>query len=322
MTYAGGAVHSAAGARFGGCGGGGDGGSVGDYVDDRAHRWFLIMLGGGAVGVGAATRQLLLAGRQRVQGISAALSGGARIGLADTVGDLGHPVLEHRGVSGIEPGPQAGVAGLVGRGAELHIAGARTVAGAPQRARIMGLDQRVDGLLDLLGRQRTPRRDLLSQLDVHGGHRVRVGDQVGAPHNGTHQQITDQPGGKQFGHPGQPVAQGDPAMGLVHGQPAADVLGGGQLGDDGGLGVDPPQFALVGGQRGAPHEQFGHHRLLACAGRVFGLGPAAGGINQRRISHPGQLTDLRQRTIEHAFDTRHHPRRNPTTNRPRRPTCG
>ena len=149
----------------------------------------------------------------------------------------------------------------------------------------MRVDQRVDGVFGLGGRQCTPAGDLGGQLGVHGGHRHGVGDQ---------------PGLKQGGHLGQPVAQRHPAMGLVQRQPAADVLGCGQLGGHRGLGIDPPQFALVGVQAGASGEQFGHHRLLARAGGVLRPHPAAPHQSTPRPER-SKVADLMQRAIEHMY---------------------
>ncbi len=73
-----------------------------------------------------------------------------------------------------------------------------------------------------------------------------VGDQVGAPHDGAHQQIADHPGLEQRRHLGQPVAQRDPAVGLVQRHALADAERGGHLGGHRGVGVHPPQLALPG----------------------------------------------------------------------------
>ena len=88
-------------------------------------------------------------------------------------------------------------------------------------------------------------------------------------------------------------------------QALADGDRGGQLGGHRGLRIHPPPLALGGGQPGAAGEELGHHRQLARTRRVLGPHPTPGRIDQRGITQPGQVGDLRQHTIEHTYETTH-----------------
>jgi hypothetical protein len=92
-------------------------------------------------------------------------------------------------------------------------------------------------------------------------------------------------------------------MGLGQRHPRTDVLGGTQLRANRRFRIHPPQPTLTGGQPGAPGEQLGHHRRLARTRSVLGPGPADGGIHQRRFIQRGEVTNLRQRAIEHRSET-------------------
>ena len=175
--------------------------------------------------------------------------------------------------------------------------------GAAHRPGIVFVDQLVDGLFGFLRRQRPPPGHPGGQLGVHRGHRRGVFDQSRAGDDGAHQQVAEQPGGEQRRHLGQPVAQRQTAVGLMQRHAGADVDRCGQLGGHCGLRVDPPQLALLGGgQPGAAVEELGHHRQLVGGGRVLRACPPAGGVDQLGVSQRRQVRDLRQRTIEHAFE--------------------
>lgn len=82
-----------------------------------------------------------------------------------------------------------------------------------------------------------------------------------------------------------------------------DVVGGRDLGADGGFGIDPPQFAFVGRQAGAANEQFGHDGQLASTCGVLGAGGRCGSVDEFGIGKAGEPAGLRNRTIEHVFES-------------------
>ena len=128
---------------------------MGDHMHHGGHRWGGLTAGRRKVGVSAGAGQLVVSGGQRDQGISAALPGGAWILLTHRVRDLVDPAFQQHRVGGIQPAPQGGEAGLIGGRAELHLPAVAGLAAAPQRAGIMRIDQRVDGLFGLGDRQCT-----------------------------------------------------------------------------------------------------------------------------------------------------------------------
>jgi hypothetical protein len=274
--------------------GGGDGGVVGEDVDDDVGAGGDGARGGGAVLASAFARQGLGAGAQGAEGVGAPFGGGAGVVVADGVGEVGDAAFQCEGVGGVEPRPQAGVAGFVAGGAEGGVAAAVRVPPAAQPGGVDRGDRGVDGGLGFGVRQFRHPGGLLGQGGVELGLGGGVDDVAGARDDGADQHVADQSLGEQGGDFGEAVVQGDGAVGLVQGQGGADVLGGAEFGAGGGDRVQPPAVALGGGvAAGAATEQFSGDGEFAGAGGVLGSCAGTEGLEQGGVAQPGQVVGIR-----------------------------
>ena len=258
-----------------------------------------------ALGVAAGAGQPLGTGGQRAHGVGAALRHGARIVIADHVGHLHQPALEHRGVAGIQLAPHRGDLGVVVFVAHLEISAPGAAAGTPQRPRIVQIDPDVDGLGQLVIRQPAPLGGLCGQRGIDLGHRLTVGDQIGMPGDRRDDPIAHLAVGIQRRHLRQPVAQRQTQSHLAgclvvpHPQRAGD-LGGHRV-----PAVAGP-FGALALLVAAPAGQLGDRRAAAAPPQRPPGAPTPGWPphHHRRVVGVTQRLRLRRQSIEHAFDCR------------------
>jgi hypothetical protein len=185
----------------------------------RAHRG---ALGGGRAVLGSAPApdRGLVAGQRRHR-ISAALLGGARIVVAHGGRQRIESGVEHRGVGGLQVGPDPGHsrAGLPG----LDVAVVFDFRRYPHRVGIEFGHPQVDTVAQLGRREPHPFHTMPGDRSIQLRHAVGF-DVLGAADDHLDHPVIDHPGGEHRRDCGQIITQHPRHMDLVPRPPPADVL--------------------------------------------------------------------------------------------------
>ncbi|CAN5407135.1 hypothetical protein BH09ACT8_BH09ACT8_46900 [soil metagenome] len=274
---------------------------VADDVDVHVAGAAVVGLGG-AVRPAAAAGQVIRTAHHRTRGISAALSHGAGIVSTHTVGHQVQPLLHHLGIGGQQaPVDRRGAGGVVGI-PERDIALTGGLLESAHRVRIVRFDQQVDGLFELLLRQRPPPDDNFGKGGIQQVQHVLV-DEQGAPHQGADHRQRDHPGQEHRVDRRKPVGQHCGELELCDGPAVADVQGGGNLGGRGVRRIARPPIALIIGIPAASPDLLGDHcQPSGIRGRRRPV-PALDRLIERSVIQGVQHRGLRQRSIEHTFDS-------------------
>ena len=283
-----------------------DRGLVGHDMDD--HRVLQRCDGGdAAVGLTALAGDPVGACEHRAHRFGAALSDGARVGLAYRASHGGEPPLDEFGMSDQQPTPhRSGSAGVVGL-AELHVHSACCLSEPLPRPWVVGIHHHIDQRLDSAVRQRTPRLRGVGDLGVDGRHLRCADDTVRPPRDRRHQPRPDATRQEQGIDLGEPLAQGLRQIHLRGRPPGADPQRRGDLRRRGIPRVTHPPRTLVDHvgislvDRATPGHQLADRRQSPCRRSRFAMRPAADRADHHRIISGGK--DLRISTIEHTFDT-------------------
>ena len=180
------------------------------------------LAGDGQAGAPHAHASLVAVG-QRAQRVGAPLTDAARIALAHPGGHRGDPPLQHGGVGGQQPPPQRGGVGVVITSADGQVTATRADLGAAQRGRVIAAHPHLDGLAQLVLRQRPPPGGAVGQRDVDQGQRLLILNQVGRPGDRRHDPRAQRAFAMPRGHRGQPITQCHRDAHLARRPPVTDI---------------------------------------------------------------------------------------------------
>ena len=179
---------------------------------------------------------------------------------------------------------------------DLDIAATSLSLSPAPRIRIMTDNNGIDGLHQLVRRQRPPRAHHLSQLGINSSHHLRIDGQQRARHDHPDHPIVDHPRREHRRHLWQPLTQTDRVMHQTAGHPRRHALCRCHLRRDRLPRIDPPQL---------PALPILDRNLTA----LIELSDRRQPPRTRRILRPKGLADHLDHTgithrIEHRFDTR------------------
>ena len=158
--------------------GGVEGFGVADDVDGHVAGPAVVDFGG-AGRVIAAAHQLRGPGGDRADGIGAPLAQGAGIVVAHRGDQHRDPLVEQHRIGDRQPPVHAGGAGAVVAVPDGEVAAPHRVADPAHRIGVVALDPDIDGLLQLVLRERTPVGGVLGDLAVDAGEQITPsGDRV------------------------------------------------------------------------------------------------------------------------------------------------
>ena len=179
---------------------------------------------------------------------------------------------------------------------DLDIAATSLSLSPAPRIRIMTDNNGIDGLHQLVRRQRPPRAHHLGQLGINSSHHLRIDGQQRARHDHPDDPIVDHPRREHRRHLWQPLTQTDRVMHQTAGHPRRHALRRCHLRRDRLPRIDPPQL---------PALPILDRNLTA----LIKLSDRRQPPRTRRILRPKGLADHLDHTgithrIEHRFDTR------------------
>jgi hypothetical protein len=151
--------------------------------------------------------QRVAARAQRAERVCATLPQRAGIVVADVAGHVVQLAIQDGGVRGEQPPPQRSRTRGIIAGTDLDVPAAGRIPEAAQCARVVSLDDEIDGLFELRHRKRAPPGDPRRDLLIDEVQQLVLHDQLRAPRDGRGQAMADVTCHEERGDAGQTVTQ-------------------------------------------------------------------------------------------------------------------